>query len=67
LIDADPASELALRLGPLSSSGAVIGVLTGKHDHPAGLRTHSLVSLAAPCSMLISIHSLHIAARFTRA
>jgi putative Mg2+ transporter-C (MgtC) family protein len=55
-----PASELALRLGTAILLGAVIGYERGKHDHPAGLRTHSLVSLAAALFMLISIHSLHI-------
>jgi putative Mg2+ transporter-C (MgtC) family protein len=55
-----PASELALRLGTAIVLGAAIGYERSKHDHPAGLRTHSLVSLAAALFMLISIHSLHV-------
>jgi putative Mg2+ transporter-C (MgtC) family protein len=55
-----PASELALRLGTSILCGAALGYERSRHDHPAGLRTHALVSLAAALFMVISIHALHV-------
>jgi putative Mg2+ transporter-C (MgtC) family protein len=54
-----PPSEIALRMGASIVLGAVIGYERGKHDHPAGLRTHTLVSMAAALFMIVSAHALH--------
>ncbi len=55
-----PASELFFRLGASIVLGGVIGYERGRHDHPAGLRTHTLVSLSSALFMLISAHALHV-------
>jgi putative Mg2+ transporter-C (MgtC) family protein len=54
-----PPSEIALRMGASIVLGALIGYERGKHDHPAGLRTHTLVSMAAALFMIVSAHALH--------
>ena len=55
-----PPEEILLRLGTSIVLGAVIGYERGRHDHPAGLRTHTLVSLASALFMMISAHALHV-------
>jgi putative Mg2+ transporter-C (MgtC) family protein len=52
--------DIALRLGTSVVLGGVIGHERGRHDHPAGLRTHTLVSLAATLFMILSSHALHV-------
>jgi putative Mg2+ transporter-C (MgtC) family protein len=39
--------------------GGVVGFDRGRHDHPAGLRTHMLVALAAACFMLVSTQFMY--------
>ncbi len=53
-------SEILLRLGASIAFGGAIGYERGKHDHPAGLRTHALVALAAALFMIISSHAMHV-------
>ena len=55
-----PPLEIVLRMGTSIGLGAVIGYERGKHDHPAGLRTHAIVSMSATLFMIVSAHALHI-------
>jgi putative Mg2+ transporter-C (MgtC) family protein len=55
-----PPDEIFLRLGTSIVLGGAIGYERGRHDHPAGLRTHTLVSLAAALFMVVSAHALHV-------
>lgn len=55
-----PPDQMVLRMGTAIVLGAAIGYERGKHDHPAGLRTHTLVSMAAALFMIVSAHALHI-------
>lgn len=55
-----PPSEIFLRLGASVVLGGIIGYERGRHDHPAGLRTHTLVSLSSAIFMIVSTHALHV-------
>ncbi|HEY2158217.1 MAG TPA: MgtC/SapB family protein [Isosphaeraceae bacterium] len=55
-----PPSEILLRMGASIALGGVIGYERGRHDHPAGLRTHMIVAMAAALFMIVSVHALHI-------
>jgi putative Mg2+ transporter-C (MgtC) family protein len=55
-----PPLEIILRMGTSIGLGAVIGYERGKHDHPAGLRTHAIVAMSATLFMIVSAHALHI-------
>lgn len=55
-----PPDQIVLRMGTSIVLGAIIGYERGKHDHPAGLRTHTLVSMSATLFMIVSAHALHI-------
>ena len=55
-----PPLEIVLRMGTSIGLGAVIGYERGKHDHPAGLRTHAIVAMSATLFMIVSAHALHI-------
>ncbi len=54
-----PPLEILIRLGTSVVLGSIIGYERGRHDHPAGLRTNTLVSLAATLFMILSAHALH--------
>ena len=54
-----PPAEILLRMGTAIVLGGTIGYERGRHDHPAGLRTHTLVAMAAALFMIVSIHALH--------
>ena len=55
-----PPLEIFLRLGTAVVLGGSIGYERGRHDHPAGLRTHTLVTLASALFMIMSTHALHV-------
>ncbi len=55
-----PPIDIVLRMGTSIGLGAVIGYERGKHDHPAGLRTHAIVAMSATLFMIVSAHALHI-------
>jgi putative Mg2+ transporter-C (MgtC) family protein len=55
-----PPTEIILRMGASIVLGGVIGYERGKHDHPAGMRTHMIVAMAAALFMIVSVHALHI-------
>lgn len=55
-----PPEEIVLRLGASVLFGGVIGFERGYNDHPAGLRTHTLVALASTVFMILSLHALHV-------
>jgi putative Mg2+ transporter-C (MgtC) family protein len=55
-----PPSEILLRISTSIALGGAIGFERGRHDHPAGLRTHTLVAMAAALFMIVSVHALHI-------
>ena len=55
-----PPLEIVVRMGTSIGLGAVIGYERGKHDHPAGLRTHAIVAMSATLFMIVSAHALHI-------
>jgi putative Mg2+ transporter-C (MgtC) family protein len=56
-----PFSVIAARLALAALLGAVIGFEREWRNHPAGLRTHILVSLAAACFTIIGIEIVHSA------
>jgi putative Mg2+ transporter-C (MgtC) family protein len=49
--------DLALRLLAAAILGAAIGLERERHDHPAGIRTHLLVSVGAAAFTVLSIYS----------
>lgn len=49
--------DLALRLVGAAILGAGIGFERERHDHPAGIRTHLLVSVGAAAFTVLSIYS----------
>ena len=49
-----PTIEMLLRMGTGLGLGAAIGFERERSGHPAGLRTHLLVSLASTTFMLVS-------------
>jgi putative Mg2+ transporter-C (MgtC) family protein len=56
-----PFSVIAARLALAAVLGAIIGFEREWRNHPAGLRTHILVSLAAACFTIIGIEIVHSA------
>lgn len=54
-----PEAEIALRLGLATLFGAVIGIDRELRDHPAGLRTHMLIALAASLFTVLSFELYH--------
>jgi putative Mg2+ transporter-C (MgtC) family protein len=50
--------EIAIRLGTAVLIGSALGLNRDLHGHPAGLRTHSLVSLGAAVATLICVGHL---------
>src|SRR5581483_8838499 len=50
-----PLEEICLRIGTALLVGAVIGIERHLHDQAAGLRTHTLVALAAALAVLMTI------------
>lgn len=55
--DLDGAIAIAVRLTAAAILGALIGLEREIHDHPAGMRTHLLVSLGSAGFTLLSIHA----------
>ncbi|MGE5654419.1 MAG: MgtC/SapB family protein [Bacillota bacterium] len=51
--------ELAIRLILASVLGAVVGLEREAHNRPAGLRTHTLVSLGSALIMLVSVYGFN--------
>lgn len=49
-------TEIVWRLGAALAAGAAIGFERSFHGRPAGLRTHSLVSLASAMLMLVTVY-----------
>ena len=49
--------DLALRLFGAAVLGAIVGFERERHDHPAGIRTHMLVSVGAAAFTALSIYS----------
>ena len=49
--------DLAWRLVAAAILGAVIGIERERHDHPAGIRTHLLVSIGSAAFTVLSIYS----------
>lgn len=56
-----PYPVMLLRMAGAVLFGAVIGLEREYRDHPAGLRTHILVCLAACVFALLSVESVHMA------
>ena len=54
------AEMVLVRIGISAALGAVLGYERGRHEHPAGLRTHTLVSIAATTFMLMSAHAIQV-------
>ncbi|MEX4005914.1 MgtC/SapB family protein [Neoaquamicrobium sediminum] len=54
-----PFSVIAARLVLAAVLGAIIGFEREWRNHPAGLRTHILVSMAAACFTIIGIEIVH--------
>ena len=50
-----PDADAALKLGSAALLSACIGLERELHDHPAGLRTHMLVGLAAAVFAVVAI------------
>lgn len=50
-----PDPDAALRLGMAALLSAAVGLERELHDHPAGLRTHMLVGLAAALFTVVAI------------
>ena len=48
-----PIGDILLRIGLAMLSGLIIGLNRWLHHKPAGIRTHSLVSVAAAAAMLL--------------
>ena len=57
MADLDLQLDLALRLLLAAVLGAAIGLERERHDHPAGIRTHLLVSVGAAAFTVLSIYS----------
>jgi putative Mg2+ transporter-C (MgtC) family protein len=55
----DPALQLEfmLRLLLAAALGAAVGLERERHDHPAGMRTHLLVSLGSGAFTILSIYA----------
>lgn len=49
--------DLAWRLIAAAVLGAVIGIERERHEHPAGIRTHMLVSIGSAAFTVLSIYS----------
>ena len=49
--------DLAWRLIAAAILGAVIGIERERHEHPAGIRTHMLVSIGSAAFTVLSIYS----------
>ncbi len=49
--------DLAWRLIAAAFMGAVIGIERERHEHPAGIRTHMLVSIGSAAFTVLSIYS----------
>ena len=49
--------DLAWRLIVAAVLGAVIGIERERHEHPAGIRTHMLVSIGSATFTVLSIYS----------
>jgi putative Mg2+ transporter-C (MgtC) family protein len=49
--------DLAARLIAAAVLGAVIGIERERHEHPAGIRTHMLVSIGSAAFTVLSIYS----------
>jgi putative Mg2+ transporter-C (MgtC) family protein len=52
-------TEMLLRMAVAVAVGGLIGFERGRRDHPAGLRTHMLVALAAATFQLVSTQFLY--------
>lgn len=57
MIDLNHELELAVRLLAAALLGAAIGLEREYHDHPAGMRTHLLVSVGAAAFTVLSIEA----------
>jgi putative Mg2+ transporter-C (MgtC) family protein len=57
MIDLNHEAALAARLIVAAVLGAVIGLEREYHDHPAGMRTHLLVSVGAAAFTILSIEA----------
>ena len=57
MTDLDLQLELALRLVVAAVLGATIGLEREYHDHPAGMRTHLLVSVGSATFTVLSIEA----------
>ncbi|HEX5148584.1 MAG TPA: MgtC/SapB family protein [Candidatus Limnocylindrales bacterium] len=57
MTDLDLQLELALRLIVAAVLGAAIGLEREYHDHPAGMRTHLLVSVGSATFTVLSIEA----------
>ena len=57
MFDASLQLDLALRLVVAAILGAAIGLERERHDHPAGMRTHLLVSVGAATFTVLSIEA----------
>ena len=57
MTDLDLQLELALRLVVAAVLGAAIGLEREYHDHPAGMRTHLLVSVGSATFTVLSIEA----------
>jgi putative Mg2+ transporter-C (MgtC) family protein len=49
--------DLAFRLIVAAILGAIIGIERERHEHPAGIRTHMLVSIGSAAFTVLSIYS----------
>jgi len=49
--------DLAARLIGAAILGAIIGIERERHEHPAGIRTHMLVSIGSAAFTVLSIYS----------
>ena len=49
--------DLAARLIAAAVLGAVVGIERERHEHPAGVRTHMLVSIGSAAFTVLSIYS----------
>jgi len=57
MLDPNLQLDLALRLIGAAILGAAIGLERERHDRPAGMRTHLLVSVGAAAFTVLSIYS----------
>src|SRR5258706_11339769 len=56
MIDFGPQLELSVQIVVAAALGAIIGAEREIHGHPAGIRTHMLVSLGSAIFTIMSIH-----------